>query len=306
MAFSFLKFYPFKVLGDQALGKEFLPQEAKKNDKACLISVRHGRAVTMKIDDLTWINVKGIGWTFGGPYVFRSRKDDMIMFGLMDEDDAKRELDVSRYLQKINPYAPKILGYKSFGASKTVLEHYDAIINIKHTNGKTVNPCVLYTQYKSPFRMSDIAFYNDTARAEILDFYSGYFKCAPSEYIYKFARKLAEQIGLYHAKGVINDSLYWDNITLCAEIVDYEWLTVPGMPLPNGQDAEHYIPDERKEKEIVYAIEAILRMAGLLQIKADFYRILDALIAGHRVHNPEFIEKSAFLTSMQNREKFIF
>jgi len=81
---------------------------------------------------------------------------------------------------------------------------------------------------------------------------------------------------------------------------------VPGMPLPNGQDAEHYIPDERKEKEIVYAIEAILRMAGLLQIKADFYRILDALIAGHRVHNPEFIEKSAFLTSMQNREKFIF
>lgn len=306
MAFDFLKFHTFEVLGDEVLGAEFLPSQAAGNNQVCLISVRHGRAVTMKIDDLAWINIKGIGWTFGGPQIFRSRKDENMMYGLMDEDDAEREFTVSKYLQQLTPDAPKILGYKTFASLENAESRYADIVNIKHTNGKEVKPCVLYTQCKSPFRMSDVAFYNDADRQEMLTFYSNYFECTPQEYIYKFAHKLAEQIGLFHAKGIINDSLYWDNITLCAEIVDYEWLTVPGMVLPNGQDAEHYIPDERKEKEIVYAIEAILRMAELFQLKADFYRVLDALIEGHQIHNPDFIKKSEFLTRMRNREKFIF
>lgn len=306
MVFNFLKFQTFKVLGNEALGAEFLPPQAAGNNQVCLISVRHGRAVTMKINDLNWINIKGIGWTFGGPQIFRSRKDDNMMFGLMDEKDAARELAVSKYLQTICLDAPEVLGYKTFASIKDAETRYGDIINIKHTNGKAVKPCVLYTKCKSPFRMSDIAFYKDSERLEMLSFYSNYFKCSPQEFIYKFAYKLAEQIGIFHAKGIINDSLYWDNITLCAEIVDYEWLTVPGMLLPNGQDAEHYIPEERKEKEIVYAIEAILRMANLFQLEIDFYKVLDALIAGHSVHNADFIKQSEFLTRMQNREMFIF
>ena len=78
------------------------------------------------------------------------------------------------------------------------------------------------------------------------------------------------------------------------------------MRLPNGQDAQNFIPNERKEKEIVYAIEAVLRMAGLFQVKVDFYKVLDAIIEGHKVHNAEFINQSEFLVRMQNREQFIF
>lgn len=73
MAFNFLKFHTFEVLGNEVLGAELLPPQAAGNNQVCLISVRHGRAVTMKIDDLLWINIKGIGWTFGGPQIFRSR-----------------------------------------------------------------------------------------------------------------------------------------------------------------------------------------------------------------------------------------
>ena len=56
--FNFLKFHTFEVLGNDVLGAEFLPSQAAGNNQVCLISVRHGRAVTMKIDDLKWINIK--------------------------------------------------------------------------------------------------------------------------------------------------------------------------------------------------------------------------------------------------------
>ena len=305
-SFQFLHFEPFEVLGDVELGKEFLPPIATGNNQVCLISPRHGRAVTMKISDLSWINIKGIGWTFGGPYVYRSRKDQNMMFGLLDECDAKRELQVSEHLQKINPSAPKVLEYKRFKDINFTNQEHRKLVNICHTCGKKIEPSILYTQMKSPFRMADIAFFTDSQREEILNFYCNYFNCSRQDFIKTFAFRLAKQIGLFHAKGIINDSLYWDNITLCAEIVDYEWLTVPGMLLPNGQDAEFYIPDERKEKEIIYAIEAILRMAALFHLKTDFYEILSALVDGHKVYNPEFIERSDFLLRMQNREKFIY
>lgn len=306
MSFDFLNFKTFKVLGNEVLGAEFLPSFASGNNQVCLISVRHGRAVSMEVSELNWINIKGVGWTFGGPHIFRSRKDQNMMFGLMDEKDASREKQVSDYLQKINPNAPKILGYKSFKDIQNAEERYGDILRIRHTCGEEVNPCILYTQTKSPFRMADIAFFTDEEKDEILSFYCSYFNCSADDFITVFSKKLAEQIGLYHKKNVINDSLYWDNITLCAEIVDYEWLTVPGMPLPNGQMSDHIIPNERKEKEIVYAIEAILRMASLFHLTTDFYTILNALIDGYMIHNPDLMEICPFIQRLQNKEKFIF
>ncbi len=305
MTFSFLHFSPFEVLGGRDLGRQLFPYLYCSDDKTCLISVRHGRAVVAKNNDLDWINIKGTGWTFGGPYVYRSTKDAHMMFGLMDEKDAVREKQVSDFLEKINPDSPKILGYKSF-SQVTLPNAQTNIINIRHTNGDAVNPCVLYTKTKSPFRMADIAFFTDAQKEEILDFYCGYFHCSKNDFIQTFATKLAEQIGLYHKNNIINDSLYWDNITLCAEIIDYEWLTVPGMLLPNGQDAGNIIPKERKEKEIVYATEAVLRMAALFHLSTDFYRILDALLDGYQIHNADFLKNSEVLQRMLKKERFIY
>ena len=305
MPFSFLKYKPFEVFGDNALGKQCFPYMITQNDQVCLISVRHGRSVVARKNDFEWINIKGGGWTFGGPYVYRSAKDSCMMFGLMDEKDAVREQAVSDYLQTINPHAPIVLGFKSFRDVFFSTPDQN-IVNVHHTNGEAVNPCLLYTQTKSPFRMADIAFLTDAEKQEVLTFYCAYFKCTESEFIKTFAYHLAEQIGLYHQKNVINDSLYWDNITLCAEIVDYEWLTVPNMLLPNGQDASDYIPQERKEKEIIYALEAVLRRAALFHLQTDFYTVLDALLAGHQVHNPEFFQQSAVLQKMKNKERFIY
>gem|GEM_PF-4037206 len=92
---------------------------------------------------------------------------------------------------------------------------------------------------------------------------------------------------------------------MCAEIVDYEWLTVPGMRLPNGEDASNIMIRERKEKEIIYAIEAILRTADILFIPRDFYRILDMLLTGYGQYNKNFVRNSEMLIRLSKREKII-
>lgn len=283
-----------------------------------LISVRHGRAVSACENCLKWINIKGIGWQFGGPAILRPRKDRELIFGVMEEKGAKRELEVSEYIQKLGPsLCPKVLKYirvadlcdeiyrNNPNLSDNDRKTLDTIVNLKYNTGETVNPSILYTQMKSPFRIADLAFFKDEDKSKILDFYCRYFLAKKSNFIERFAKRLGFNIGFLHENGIINDSLYYDNITLCAEICDYEWLTVPGMLLPNGQDASNIMTDERKEKEIIYAIEAVLRLAGMLQLECNFYNIFDAIMEGYLMHNIKFFLPSKQLQQIKNRENII-
>ena len=290
--------------------------EPYQQKNVSLISVRHGRAVSLCKGPFEWINIKGVGWQFGGPAILRPRKDRELIFGVMEEKGAKRELKVSEYIQKLGSnLCPKVLKYirvadlcdeiyrnnPNLSDRKTL----DTIVNLKYNTGENVNPSILYTQMKSPFRVADLAFFSDKSKNEILTFYCKYFDCEKNEFIHSFAKRLGENIGFLHANGIINDSLYYDNITLCAEICDYEWLTVPGMLLPNGQDASNIMTDERKEKEIIYAIEVMLRFAGIMQLKCDFYEIFDCIIAGYDKYNANFFLSSKQLQQIKNRKNII-
>jgi len=303
--FSFLTFDDFSVFDSKQLGRQLLPYDWVSSERpmSTLISVRHGRAVAIYNGD-NWLTIKGVGWQFGGPHILRPAKDRELVFGLLDEKAAKREKEVSDYLQEISVEYPEVIGYRKF-ADVSLPSEGKFILDITFNNGVRVDPCILCTKAKSPFRMADMAFLCDKDKEEVVDYYCSFFRCERPAFLKTFAGILGNRIGFLHAHGIINDSLYWDNITMCAEIVDYEWLTVPGMVLPNGEDASNTMTAERKEKEIVYAVEAMLRMADILGMSRDFYEILDAILGGYDEENRSFVENSKMLERLRKGDKYI-
>ena len=109
----------FNVFGNEALGRLFIPKGLNyENTEAIILSPLHGRAVSIKIDDYKWLNVKGVGWNYGGPTIYTSQKDDELIFGLYPLDSAVREFAVSKEIEKISNEFPKVLCYKKINDIK--------------------------------------------------------------------------------------------------------------------------------------------------------------------------------------------
>jgi hypothetical protein len=292
------------LFNNQPLGELFFPQglDYTQNKAAC-ISLKHGRSIAIQKDTFEWILIKGGGWTWGGPLIYRSVKDEQLVFGLYSTQDAIREIAVSRKLEEISNDFPKVLYYRSF-KDYMLPDEFDFLRNTVYSDNTPVNPCLLYTQVKSPLRIADLQFLNDNEKQEVLIFYSSYFNSTPIDFIKIFAEKLGEQIGLMHAHNFINDSLDYDNITLAAEITDYEWVTAPGILLPDGSQGD-IIPNERREKEILYALEAVLFLSSILRFTMDFYEIFECLIRGYKKSNASFIAHNENINKIIAREKYI-
>ncbi|MDR3058718.1 MAG: hypothetical protein LBU84_11335 [Prevotella sp.] len=302
--FSFLKLKQLELFNSQALGELFFPEGLDyAQNKATCISLKHGRSIAIQKDAFEWILIKGGGWTWGGPLVYRSVKDEQLVFGLYSTQDAIREIAVSRKLEEISDNFPKVLYYKSF-KDYMLPDEFDFLHNTVYSDNTPVNPCLLYTQVKSPLRIADLQFLNDNEKQEVLTFYSSYFKSPQAQFVEIFAEKLGEHIGLMHMNNFINDSLDNDNITLAAEITDYEWVTAPGIPFPDGSYGD-IIPNERKEKEILYALEAVLFLSSILRFKIGFYEIFECLIQGYRKSNASFITHNENINKIIARAKYI-
>ena len=77
--------------------------------------------------------IKGVGWNYGGPILYRSTKDAELFFGLFYEKDAIRELEVSRALEKVSKEFPKVLYYKKF-EDYPLPKEYEFLKTVRHTN----------------------------------------------------------------------------------------------------------------------------------------------------------------------------
>jgi tRNA A-37 threonylcarbamoyl transferase component Bud32 len=222
---------------------------------------------------------------------------------LYSEKDAIRELAVSRKLEEISCDFPRVLYYRAL-RDYALPEEFSFLKNVAYSDKTPVDPCILYTSVKSPLRIADLQFFDHREKQEILDFYSTYFLVDISSYIRAFTEKLGERIGLMHANHFINDSLDYDNITLAAEITDYEWITAPGILLPDGSQGD-VIQDERREKELIYALEAVLFLSAMLGSKHAFYELFEWLIGGYKKYNARFIENNQNINKILSRWKYI-
>ncbi len=303
--FEFLKFENFKVFNDQVLGKIFFPNGLNYNEKlSTYVSIKHGRSCAIKVNNFEWILVKGGGWNYGGCLIYRSIKDKELIFGLFGKADAIREYEVSKKFLKITNEFPKVLYYKLFSDYK-LPSQYDFLKTIKYTDLKQVDPCLLYTRVKSPFRIADLQFYSDSIKNEIIKISCEFWNINTNDYLEYFCKKLANHISLMHKNGFINDSLEYSNITMLAEIVDYEWITAPDLPLPDGNSGDMYIY-ERKEKEILYAVEAILFLSALIHIKYDFFDIYETFISEYRKTNSDYVVLNKNIEKILKRTRFVF
>ncbi len=294
----------FKIFDDEDLGKIFIPDNVCYDDvKALIISPVHGRAVAIKIRDYEWLSVKGGGWNYGGPQIYISAKDNELVFGLYPLESAERELAVSKKIEKISDRFPKVLYYKNISKSD-LPQKYDFLKNIRFSNGKVVEPCLLYTRLKCPYRVSDLIYLNSFERAAVIKYCCGYWKISTNDYIQKFTEELAKNVAILHKNGFVDDTLDYGNVTMLAEVVDYEWVTAPGIKLFDGTYGLD-ITEERKEKEILYGSEICLQLTSMLYKDYRLFDIYNKFVESYNTINPEFVTNNIRVQKILNQEAFI-
>ena len=302
--FDFLDYHKLRILGSAELGRLFMPEELDyEKHLATCISAKHGRSLAVKENDFKWILVKGGGWNYGGSLLYRSVKDSELFFGLYDEKDAIRELSVSKALENVSGEFPKVLYYKKFEDCYLPKE-YEFLLTVRHTSGKLVIPCLLYTQVKTPLRVADLAFFNDDYKEEIIYTHSNYWGIDTKDFIDTFVKVLAQHVGVMHKNGFINDSLEYSNVTMLGEIIDYEWITAPNILLPDGSKGD-IIQPERKEKEIFYAVEVVILLKSMLYQEFNFFEIYQKFIDEYRKYNNDYVESNENIKKILNKERYI-
>ncbi len=302
--FNFLSYKKLNILDSVDLSKTFMPEGLDYNKHlATCVSTRHGRSFAVKENDFSWILVKGGGWNYNGPILYRSPKDAEWFWGVFDERDAIRELEVSKALEKISDEFPKVLYYKRFEDFE-IPQEYNFIKTIKHTNGIFVHPCLLYTHVKTPIRVADLPFFKDEHKKDIVETYSSYWKVEPKDFVDTFIKVMAQHVGIMHKNVFINDSLEYSNVTILGEIIDYEWVTAPNILLPDGSKGD-IIQHERKEKEIFYAVEVVILLKSMLYQDFNMFDIYEKFIDEYKKYNNEYVSSNENITKILNREKFI-
>ncbi len=293
-----------KLFNSAAIGRMFSPDGILYEDcKALIPSIIHGRSVAVKKSDYCWILIKGGGWNYNGPLIYRSKKDDELIFGLNPSDAGQRELAVSRAIEKISDEFPKVLYYKRFADQKLPSE-FDFLKTVRYSNGRLVDPCLTYTEVKCPFRVLDLAYQTNDEKELIINKCCAYWNIDKSRYVEKFAYELGRHVGILHKNHFINDTLEYSNVTLLSEIVDYELVTAPDVPFTNGIDGS-VMPDERREKEILYGAEVTLQLSALLYDSLSLYDCYSMFLSGYCEENPECVRNNEEIQQILNRSKYI-
>lgn len=299
-----IKMEKLKILGNEELGKIFKPNELEySKTKGIVISPVHGRSIAVKVDKYKWILVKGGGWNYTGPLVYTSKKDKELVFGLYPLVSAEREIAVSREIEKISNNFPKVLYYKKF-SDYDLNEKFDFLKKLYFKNGNLVNPCLLYTMVKSPYRVADLAYLTAEEKNEVISSCCEYWGISKTEFIYKFIDELSKNVSILHKNKFINDTLDYSNVTLLGEIVDYEWVTAPNIELLDGTMGLE-LTDARREKEIIYGVEVCIQLSALLHLDYNFYTIYHQFIDIYNIYNADFVAQSSDIKQISEGESFI-
>ncbi len=294
----------FKVFGSEDIGRIFAPDGFSCDEKNALhVSPFHGRAVAIKRTAYEWISVKGGGWNYGGPQIYLSHKDEELVFGLYGLASAERELQVSKKLEEISDEFPKVLYYKRF-ADYLLPKEYDCLKKLQYKNGELVNPCLLYTKVKCPYRVADLMYFTDKEKLSVIDDCCRFWGVSREEFVSTFTNVLANHVAVMHKHGFINDTLDYGNVTMLAEIIDYEWVTAPGIKLLDGTYGME-ISDARREKELLYGAEVCLQLKALLHQEYNLFDIYIQFISQYSQVNPQFVNSCIGAQKMLAKEKII-
>ena len=230
------------------------------------ISSNHRRSIALlKSQGGVATVVKGIGWVHGPPWVYVSPKDLQLCFGLLDWISGNREAKVSNWFESNGLFATRVRFCKLLDPDELSLLGLRAPPRFK--DGSLVNPCVLVSDAISALRVDDyVPSRHELWKSEFfrLNTPSGEVGLDPISAAREFAKKIARNIESYQRLGVVNDSLSPDNVTLAGEVTDFEWVYVPGIPLPDGS-TDSFL-DDRQRKEAVYFIDIMVALCEGLGI----------------------------------------
>lgn len=241
-----------KEIGGWFLAGHPTPSTVIKAHRPLVISRIHGRSAVILKDGTGFISLKGIGWTSGGPRIMVSPKDPELIFGLLPAADAIREVAVSEWLQSRNLPGAEVLGRATLMGIPSSSGYID-LTNARWLNGHHINANLLYTRTISPVRVADVALFDVATKGVVLDHAFAAMGWTRPTAPYLFSVNLGNSVGRLHAAGCVNDTLSPDNVTLCGELLDFEWFTVPGIALPDGTSLERLT--YRQQKEILYLVE---------------------------------------------------
>ena len=203
----------------------------------------------------------------GPPRAFISPKDAELFFGLFDGVSGYREMAVSRWLLEAGCDVTRCIACVPLTPSE--LETLGIFGFPVFKDGRPIEPVVLVTRSKSPLRVCDFTPARLTEWRNTLDRFFGRGKgevsSDPLRVVRAFARHLASTIICYQALGAVNDTLAPDNVTAAGEITDFEWIFVPGIPLPDG--TTDVLLDDRQRKEAFYFIDVMIALCEGLEVQ---------------------------------------
>ena len=180
-----------------------------------------------------------------------SPKDDELFFGLYDAESAQREYLISQYLVGQKVRVTEVVGYADIRHVFSVEPFFN--------NGRAVDPCILYTKVRSVYRVADLAYLSPRQINQSISDVCHMEGWSPAHFLEAFCYELTKTVGMMHKLGCCNDTLDPNNVTLAAEITDFEWITTPACSLPVAP----YYPDieKRRAKEIVYLFEVCFQLS---------------------------------------------
>lgn len=221
----------------------------------------HGRSRVIYIPGVGWMSFKGGGWTWGEKPWLVSRKEPQMIFGIFGRAEADRELAVSRWLHDRSEDATDVLGWVS-AAEVGVFSPQMNLDGLRFGDGSAVDPVILAVRSRIPVRVADLAFLRGASRSRWYERTCRARGWSAERFDADFAQRLGEALARLHLLGGTNDTLTWDNITLAAEWIDFEWLFVPGHPLPDGTTDQRLA--ERQWKSCVDAFEVVDKLSAML------------------------------------------
>ena len=219
------------------------------------------RSRTVYVPTVGWISFKGGGWTWGERQLLVSRKGPQMVFGIFGRADAEREVAVSGWLRARTDDAAEVLGWVA-SADAGIFPPETAVANLRHCDGSPAAPVVLVTRSGIPVRIAELAFLRGSARSRWMARACQVRGWSRDTFATDFAGRLGAALARLHSLGGTNDVLSWDNVTLAAEWTDFEWLYVPGHPLPEASTDERLA--ERQWKSCIDAFEVVDRLTAML------------------------------------------
>ncbi len=234
----------------------------KMDEEPRVLTPLHGRSATRQLPDCSFVQIKGCGWTWGPMRFWRSPKEEMT-FGLFPESAARREVDVSSLIDEIFPAGAftSVLGYAVMGTEEINLRTEARPAQTEYNNAGD-QPALLYTSCLSPIRVADLAFYSDAERRNAVLQACRVRGWSEAFYLREFSNQLARTIAAFHDSGAVNDTLEPSNVTMAAEVTDFEWLFLPPFDTPDASGSHRL--SARQAKEVVYGLEVITHLCSFL------------------------------------------